>query len=83
MREEFKKLSEGKSFEEICKIIYRLENSSTKPTKDPPQSTATVSNGTSNGVSTFGYSGRGRGGGDGRGGGRGGGNSSTPPGAAN
>ena len=35
MREEVKKLSEGKSFKEICKIIYRLENSSTKPTKDP------------------------------------------------
>ena len=27
----------GKSFDEICKIIYRLENSSTKPTKDTSQ----------------------------------------------
>ncbi len=32
-----KKLSEGKSIEEICKIMYRLENSSTKPTKDSPR----------------------------------------------
>ncbi len=36
MQEEVKKLSEGKSFAEIGKIIYRLENSSTKPTNDPP-----------------------------------------------
>ncbi len=59
MREEVKKLSEGKSFKEICKIIYCFENSSTKPTKDPPQSTTTASNGTSNGVNAFGYSGKG------------------------
>ncbi len=50
MQEEVKKLSEGKSFKEIFKIIYCLKNSSTKPTKDPPQSTAIASNGTSNGV---------------------------------
>ncbi len=51
MREEVKKLSESKSFKKICKIIYRLKNSSTKLTKDIPQSMARVSNGTSNGVS--------------------------------
>ena len=79
MREEVKKLSEGKSFDEICKIIYRLENSSTKPTKDTTQAAAAASNGTGGGVSAIGYSGRGRGGGGGgRGGGRGGGNPNTP-----
>ncbi len=80
MQEEVKKLSEGKSFDEICKIIYRLENSSTKPTKDTSQLMTTVSNGTSNSINTLGYSGRGRGRGGGRGGSvrRGGGNSSTP-----
>ncbi len=81
MQEEVKKLSESKSFDEICKIIYRLENSSIKPTKDTSQSTTTVSNGTSNSINTLGYSGRGRGGGGGGRGGsvrRGGDNSSTP-----
>ncbi len=78
MQEEVKKLSEGKSFEEICKIIYRLKNSSTKPTKDPPQTATPSGNGTSNRINAFNYSGRGRGGGGGRGGGRGGGNSGTP-----
>ncbi len=57
MQEEVKKLSEGKSFEEICKIIYRLKNSSTKPAKDPQQTTLTSSNGTSNGINAFGCSG--------------------------
>ena len=79
MQEEVKKLSEGKSFDEMCKIIYRLDNSSTKPTKDTPQTTTTSSNGMSNGINAFNYSGRGRGGEEGgRGGGRGGGNSGTP-----
>ena len=74
MREEIKKLSEGKSFDEICKIIYHLENSSTKPTKDTSQSMTTASNGTSNSINALGYSGRGRvGGGGNRGGGGGGG----------
>ncbi len=37
MPEEVKKLSEGKSFEEICNNIYHIENSSTKPTNYSPQ----------------------------------------------
>ncbi len=78
MREEVKKLSKGRSFDEICKIIYRLENSSTKPTKDSPQTTTPSGNGTSNGINAFNYSGWGCRGGGGRGGGRGGGNSGTP-----
>ncbi len=78
MQEEVKKLSEGKSFEEICKIIYHLENSSTKPTKDSPQTTTTPNNSTGNGINAFGYSGRGCGGGGGRSGGRRGGNTGTP-----
>ncbi len=57
-REEVKKICEGKSFEEICKILYHLKNSSTKPTKDSPQQTTTSSNSTSNGVSAFSYCGR-------------------------
>ncbi len=57
MQEEVKKLSKRKSFDKICKIIYLLENSSLKPTKDTSQSTTTASNGMSNGVNALGYSG--------------------------
>ncbi len=78
MQEEVKKPSKGKPFEEICKIVYHLKNSSTKPAKDPQQTTLTSSNSTSNGINAFGNSGHGRGGGGGRSGGRGGDNPGTP-----
>ncbi len=78
MRQEVKKQSEGKLFEGICKIIYCLQNSSTKPTKDSPLLTTTSSDSACNGVIAFRYSRWGRRGEGGRGGGQGGGNSGTP-----
>ncbi len=35
MREEVEKLSEGKSFEDICKIIYRFETPPQSPQRIP------------------------------------------------